>query len=408
MNRTHAALNHLDSRDGQLVIGDRTVAQHVADAGTTPLYIYDRARIASRIAHLRTHLPAAVKLHYAVKANPHPSLLNFMAEHVDGFDIASSGELALARAAGANPATISFAGPGKSRAELKAALQHYVTVNAESEREVLALTELGVHLGVTPRLMLRINPDFEIKSSGMRMGGGPQPFGVDAECAAAVLAKMRNLPLHFRGLHIYAGSQCLRHETLCESLAKTFDLAYRLTEQAGTAIETLNIGGGFGIPYFAGEHPLDIIPVAQRLQDKMEEARARLGAIEVILELGRYLVGEAGYYVCEIIDKKISRGKTFLVTNGGLHHHLAACGRFGQVIRRNYPVVIGNKIHAPDAAAVTVVGPLCTPLDILADEVVLPHADIGDLVVILQSGAYGLSASPVNFLSHPAPAQVWV
>ena len=173
-------------------------------------------------------------------------------------------------------------------------------------------------------------------------------------------------------------------------------------------MRSLNLGGGFGIPYFPGEQALDIAPIGANLAALAERARTDFPQAELIIELGRYLVGEAGIYVTRIVDRKVSRGQTFLVTDGGLHQHLSASGNFGQVIRKNYPVAIGNKMLGQNRETVSIVGPLCTPLDLLAERMELPIADIGDLVVIFQSGAYGLTASPQAFLGHPAGVEVLV
>jgi diaminopimelate decarboxylase len=173
-------------------------------------------------------------------------------------------------------------------------------------------------------------------------------------------------------------------------------------------VRSLNIGGGFGIPYFPGDAPLDLAPIGANLRSLLERAARALPGATIVTELGRYLVGEAGIYVCRVIDRKVSRGQTFLVTDGGLHHHLAASGNFGQVLRKNYTVLIGNKVRGEEQEVASVVGPLCTPLDLLADRVELAKADEGDLVVVLQSGAYGITASPLGFLSHPPPREVLV
>ena len=173
-------------------------------------------------------------------------------------------------------------------------------------------------------------------------------------------------------------------------------------------MRSLNLGGGFGIPYFPGEQRLDLAPIADNLQRLRERAARDLPAATIVLELGRYLVGEAGVYVTRILDRKESRGKVFLVTDGGLNHHLSASGNFGQVIRKNYPVAIGNRQGDAALEEATVVGPLCTPLDLLADRMTLPVAQAGDLVVVFQSGAYGASASPQAFLGHAACTEVLV
>jgi diaminopimelate decarboxylase len=353
-------------------------------------------------------MPDGVSLHYAIKANPHPDVIIFMRDLVDGFDVASGGELKLALAAGGNPRDISFAGPGKADWELAAAIEAGIVVHVESKGELARLADLAQAKGARPRVALRVNPDYQLKSSGMKMGGGPQQFGIDAEIVPAVLSDLSDLPVEFVGFHIFAGSQNLDAEAICSAQVQALELAERLATQAPAPVRLLNIGGGLGIPYFPGEESLDLAPIGASLQRIRAQASKSLPEAELIIELGRYLVGEAGFYVCRVIDRKISRGKVFLVTDGGLHHHLAASGNFGQVLRKNYPVVIGTRMNADDTETASVVGPLCTPLDLLADNMELAVAGPGDLVVVLQSGAYGFTASPRSFLSHPEPGELFV
>ncbi|MCP5129897.1 MAG: pyridoxal-dependent decarboxylase, exosortase A system-associated [Pseudomonadales bacterium] len=392
--------------DNCLQVGGRSLLEVAAQVGSTPFYAYDSALMTTRVAELRAALPAGIHLHYAMKANPMPAVVQHMAGITDGLDVASAGELATALATGIDPRDISFAGPGKSSADLQAAVASGVIINMESEGEMLRIAALATAGGTRPRVAIRVNPDFELKTSGMKMGGGPRPFGVDAERVPAMLAQMATLPLDFMGFHIFSGSQNLRAEAIIEAQSKTFELAFRLAESAPAPLSWLNIGGGLGIPYFPGEQRIELTAIAANLESLLAAAKARLGDAEIVMELGRYLVAEAGIYVCEVVDKKISRGETFLITNGGLHHHLAASGNFGQVIRKNYPVCIGNRVAAPELKTVSIVGPLCTPLDILADKMDLPAADAGDLVVVFQSGAYGFSASPRDFLGHPHPREI--
>lgn len=394
--------------DNCLQVGGMSLTRLAERVGRTPFYVYDRQLIEARVAALRAALPTGIGLHYAIKANPMPDLVKHLAGLVDGFDIASGGEMAVALASAMAPEKVSFAGPGKSEAELRQAVDAGVVVSIESARELDVLSRLARESGRSPPVMLRINPDFELKTAGMKMGGGAKPFGVDAEQAPELLARLAASPLDFRGLHIYAGSQNLRAEAIAESFEQTLDLARRLASQAPGPIRVLNLGGGFGIPYFAGEAPLDLAAVGARLAGMLPAARRDFPQAEFILELGRYLVGEAGLYVCRVIDRKFSRGQLFLVTDGGLHHHLAASGNLGQVLRKNFPVLVGNRVAADAGGIATVVGPLCTPLDILADRAPLGHARIGDLIAVAQSGAYGLSASPTHFLSHPEPAEVLI
>jgi diaminopimelate decarboxylase len=394
--------------NGELIVGGMPLAKLAARVGRTPFYVYDRRLLDARMRELRQALPDAVEIHYAVKANPMPALVGYMACLADGLDVASGGELAVALDAGANPQCISFAGPAKSVGELAQAVAAGILINVESLREIRVLSELSQRGHAKPRVAVRVNPDFELKMSGMKMGGGPKQFGIDAEQVPGALAQIGAAELAFEGFHVFSGSQNLQAAAICESQARSLDLVARLAKHAPRPVRSVNLGGGFGIPYFQGDKPLDLAPIGENLASLVEKAKTALPGAKLVIELGRYLVGEAGLYVCRVVDRKISRGQVFLVTDGGLHHHLAASGNFGQVIRKNYPVAIGNRMGASDVEQVSVVGPLCTPLDLLADRMPLPVAYEGDLVVVFQSGAYGLTASPTRFLSHPTPAETFV
>ena len=399
-------------RGGELLINDQPLTRVAARVGQTPFYAYDRSLLRARVAQLRAALPPAIKLHYAMKANPMPAVVALMAGLVDGIDVASAGELKVALDAGADPAEISFAGPGKRDPELRQAVASGVLVNVESMRELPVLAEASQQLGLPARVAVRVNPDFELKGSGMKMGGGPKQFGVDVEVVPAMLDWIAREGLAFEGFHLFAGSQNLRAESICEAQRKSYELALRLAAQAHTPVKFLNLGGGFGIPYFPGEQRLDLAPIGANLHDISERCARELPQAHIVIELGRYLVGEAGLYVSRIVDRKVSRGQVYLVADGGLHHHLSASGNFGQVVRKNYPVTICrapcNPAAAGDVEVASVVGPLCTPLDLLADRMMLPVAQVGDLAVVFQSGAYGISASPQGFLGHPACVEVLV
>ena len=404
----HAAMNQFSVREGELVVGGERLSLLAERVGQTPFYAYDRALIRERVAALRDALPAGVKLHYAMKANPMPAVVGLMAGLVDGIDVASAGELKVALDAGANPQEVSFAGPGKRSAELRQAVASRVLINVESFREVVALEAISSELGLPARVAVRVNPDFELKGSGMKMGGGPKQFGVDAEQMLAQLADIGRAGLAFEGFHLFAGSQNLRSESICEAQQKSYELALRLAQDAPLPVRFLNLGGGFGIPYFPGEQRLDLGPIGDNLARLAQRAQTELPGSALVIELGRYLVGEAGVYVTRIVDRKISRGQVYLVADGGLHHHLSASGNFGQVVRKNYPVAIGTRMDALAKETCSVVGPLCTPLDLLADRMSLSVAQAGDLVVVFQSGAYGASASPQGFLGHPPCVEVIV
>ena len=404
------AVHHVRAEDfrdeaGRICIGGRPVADIVREAKHTPLYIYDAQRIRQRISHLREHLPPVVKIHYAMKANPNHQVVELIARLVDGIDVASSGELEVALLTNTRPLDISFAGPGKRTAELQRAIQSGIVINVESERELERIYQLSFSANRKANVAVRVNPDFELKGSGMRMSGGPKPFGIDAERVPEVLRSIDSDRCVFHGFHIFTGSQNLNAAAICEAQSKAFDLAMQLSRDAPTPPKFINLGGGIGIPYFPGETAVDIAPIGANLAKLSAALRDNYPQCEMIIELGRYIVGEAGIYVCEVIDRKVSRGQTFLVTDGGLHHHLALSGNFGQVIRRNYPVAFAAP-PSGDMEEVSIVGPLCTPLDILADKMTLPRADVGDLVVVFQSGAYGFTASPRGFLSHPEPMEI--
>jgi diaminopimelate decarboxylase len=404
----HVAMDQFQSADGELLIGGIPLRRLAERVGQTPFYAYDRNLLTRRVTELRAALPAGIKIHFAMKANPMPAVVDHMARLVDGIDVASGRELRIALDSGANPHDISFAGPGKRHEELRQAVAAGILINVESFREVTELAAIRQESGWPVRVAVRVNPDFELKSSGMKMGGGPKQFGVDAERVPDLLADIGRAGLAFEGFHLFAGSQNLRPDAIVEAQRKCFDLALRLAEAAPAPVKFLNLGGGFGIPYFPGEQRLDLTAIGANLKAIEEEAAEKLPGAEIVIELGRYLVGEAGVYVCKIVDRKDSRGHIFLVADGGLHHHLSASGNFGQVIRKNYPVAIGDRMDEPASQNMSVVGPLCTPLDLLADRMLLPDAKPGNLVVVFQSGAYGASASPQAFLDHPRVVEILV
>lgn len=404
----HAAMNQFPMADGCLLIGGMPLSRLAARVGTLPFYAYDRRLLDERVAQLRAALPSELKLHYAMKANPMPALVCHMARLVDGIDVASAGEMTVALDSGMPAQDISFAGPAKRYRELTQAVAAGVLLNVESLRELQQIAEQSQKLGVAARVAIRVNPDFELKMSGMKMGGGAKQFGIDAETVPEVLAEVGRMGLQFEGFHIFSGSQSLKPEAICDAQVKAVDLGLRLAQSAPSPTKLLNIGGGFGIPYFPGEVRLDLAPIGENLDKIISGLKTSLPGAAVAVELGRYLVGEAGIYVCRVIERKVSRGQVFLITDGGMHHNLAASGNFGQIVRKNYPVTIGNRMDAQQKEVVSVVGPLCTPLDILADRMELPAADKDDLVVVFQAGAYGMSASPHGFLSHPACSEILV
>ncbi len=402
----HDEMDQFKQQGNELTVGGLTMSQISAALDKKVFYVYDREVISAQVQKFRQAMPPRIHLHYAVKANPFSPVVNHLRSLVDGFDVASQKEMLLAVQSGMPVQDISFAGPGKGDAELLSAITLGVTLHVESIGELQRIDAIGRVVGKTPQVALRVNPAFELKSSGMKMAGGAKPFGIDEEQVFTLLADFSGYAVKLRGFHIFCGSQNLKPEALMEAHQLTFALAARLTAACPYRPEVINLGGGLGIPYFAGEKRLDLAAIGACLRQLTAQYQADFAGIELVMELGRFLVAEAGLYACQVVDKKVSRGTTYLVCNGGLHHHLANSGNFGQVIRKNYPVAIANRMLQQQTEQVTVVGPLCTPLDILADRMDLPMAEVGDWVVVFQSGAYGPTASPQDFLGHPAVSEI--
>jgi len=397
--------------NSELQISGRTVNSIAQEVGTSPIFIYSREFLTQKIQELRMAMPDSLDIHYAMKANPYKPLLQHMKDITDGFGLASGGELELALDAGVSPSLMSFAGPGKKDTEIEKAVFAGVTLNAESPNEVDRIIAIADRIGKRAKVAIRVNPSFDLKGSGMKMGGGAKQFGMDEDLVAPAVDTIIKSNNDWRGFHIYAGSQSLRADAIIDAQAQTLVLAARLAEEVGVSPATVNLGGGFGIPYFPGEENLDVFAIGEALNEQFLRLPKILQTTKFCIELGRYLVGEAGIYVTKIIDHKISHGETFWVVDGGLHHQLAASGNFGTVIRRNYPIALCNNFdfdQKNQKNTVNIVGCLCTPLDLLGDKVAMPEANIGDLVAVFCAGAYGASASPVNFLGHGPATEILI
>ncbi len=378
----------------------------------TPLFVYDSAILELKWNLLRKTYPSEFAISYSVKANPNPAIIRFFLSLGCGVEIASGGEFFLALKADCPAQNILFAGPGKTEEELEYVLANDIgEIHSESLLEVERISAISRKLGLRARVALRINPSEEVQGGAMRMGGKPVQFGIDEEIVEAAIDRVTSdSAFEFRGLHLFSGTQILDHAVLIRQYRKGIELGLKTAKKIGRPIHTLDFGGGLGIPYFPNETPLDMDALRDGLSELMTEVRREplFSGTRFMLEPGRYLVGEAGIYVTRVIDKKVSRGKTYLIVDGGMNHHLAASGNLGQVIKRNFPVAIIDKPTGGCTEKVDVVGPLCTPLDVLARDVDLPKAEVGDLVAVLQSGAYARTASPLDFLSHPHPAEVLV
>lgn len=391
--------------DGCLAV-EGTLLTQLAEQIGRPFYVHARSAISARLAELRSALPPDLALLYAVKANPQAELLSYLQPHVDGFDIASGGELERALASGMPGSRISFAGPAKTDAELARAAGAGALIVLESAGEAQRLSRAAAQTqDGPPRVALRINPPFELAAEA-RMGGGPRKFGIDSEEAPRVLDQIARLGLSFEGFHFYVGSQCLDAAAIAQMQRAALDTATRLAACAPAPVRLLNLGGGLGIPLFADQLPLDLALLGTSMRMLADETHTRLPEARLTLELGRYIVGETGLYVCRVLDRKRSRGKTFLIVDGGMHHHWHASAALEGRRDRHFPLAIANRIEREADEIVTVAGPLCAPQDVFAQDVCLPRAEPGDLLVVFQSGAYGASASPSGFLGHPPAAEL--
>lgn len=413
---------------GQAAVAWHTNSRHLLLAGKpatkwleekspempTPAYVYAGAAITTQVRTVRAVLPATIQLHYAIKANPFAPVVRHLAPLVDGFDCASLAEMQLvADLAPARLTHTSIAGPAKSAAEHRFAIEHGVLINAESKGELRRIADLARTAGKRARIALRVNPPFELKGSGMKMGGGARPFGIDSEEIPALIKDIQSeasfhTALDLGGFHLFAGSQNRDAGAIAATLEQSLALVRDWTTQTGFVPQHLNLGGGFGVVYHPQDTPLDLTALRPVLKRIGEIAQGAWPGVRVNLELGRYLVASAGIYITRIVDRKKSRGKTYLLCDGGMHHHLALSGNLGQVLRRNWPIIAVDHMDAPCAETVDLAGPLCTPLDVLGQNQSLPPLKPGDLIGVLQSGAYGASASPQDFLSRPAPHEYFI
>ena len=393
---------------GQLAIGGRLVEELVDEAGGTPLFVYDNNIVGTQIARLRASMPDGIAIYYSVTANPYVELLNFIGRYVEGFRVVSRGELEHLQQAELAGIPMTFAGPGKRDDELEAGIAAGATISVESEIEARRAILAGERTGIQPKIAVRVNPPFTIEGGRATMGARPSPFGVDTERVPALVQGLLEAGVDWRGLHIFAASECLHHATLIEAHKAIIDCAGEIARGLNMPLPELNLGGGFDVPCFAGEEQLDVDRMAQALHQTICNGPELLATTRISLELGRWLVGEAGVYVARIVDRSESCGKTFLTIDGGGHHFLQATGCLLERAHGNFPIAVANRFGAPPEEEVTVTGCLATPNDVFGDEVMLPRAEPGDLIAIFCAGAYGLSASPQAWESRPLARELLV
>jgi diaminopimelate decarboxylase len=395
--------------DGCLTIGGLS-ARDLARQFGTPLFVYDTGRMRASYRALQQALAGFARIFYSIKANPNPAVARVFVEEGAGLEIASGAEFLTARRAGCDAENILFAGPGKGLEELRLTLEAGIgEIHVESFEEIAHIAAIGARLGRTVPVAIRINPIASVQGGAMRMGGKPAAFGFDEEILDDVLNAIAARPeLAIAGLHLFTGTQILDASVLLGQWQHALDLGRRVSSMLGRPLHTIDLGGGLGVPYHDGDVELDLAALgngAKRLADQVK-ADPLLQGTSIVVEPGRYLTASAGVYLMAVRAVKMSRGARFVITDGGMHHHLAASGNLGQVIKRDYPIVAANRLDAPPLPPAALVGPLCTPLDTLGRKVSLPELAPGSLIAVFQSGAYGLTASPIGFLGHPMPAEV--
>ncbi len=396
------------SEDGQLLIGGYPAEELVAEAGGTPLFVYDNNIVGAQIARFKGAMADGIALHYSVTANPYEPLLEFLGRYVDGFRVVSLGELKRLQEAQLAGIPMNFAGPGKLDAELEAAVKVGATISVESEGEASRAIRAAERVGVKPKLSVRVTPPFAIEDGRVTLGSRASPFGIDADRVPSLVLGLLEADVDWRGLHMFAGAQCLDSEALAEVHRVTVAHAGQIAEEIGAPIPELNLGSGFDVACRPGDEPLDIDSVAVALNETLCNSPPLLATTRFSIELGRWLVGEAGVYLTRVLDRTESCGQTFLTTDGGGHHLIGATGSLGERGMANFPIAIANRFGEPPEEEVTVTGCLCTPFDVLGDEVALPRADVGDLIAVFCAGAYGFSASPQAWESRPLAREMLV
>lgn len=396
------------SDSGQLLIGGYSPDELVAEAGGTPLFVYDNNIVGAQVARFKGAMTDGIGLHYSVTANPYKPLLEFLGRYVDGFRVVSLGELRRLQEAQLAGIPMNFAGPGKLDVELEEAVRAGATISVESEGEAVRAIRAAERVGIQPRISVRVTPPFTIETGQVTLGSRASPFGIDADRVPSVVQGLMEAGVDWRGLHMFAGSQCLDAEGLSEVHRVTVGHAGEIAEAIGAPIPELNLGSGFDVACRPGDEPLDIDRVAQALNHTLCNSPSLLATTRFTIELGRWLVGEAGVYLTRVLDRTESCGQTFLTTDGGGHHLIGATGSLGERGINNFPIAVANRFGAPPEEDVTVTGCLCTPFDVLGDDVALPRAEEGDLIAVFCAGAYGLSASPQAWESRPLARELLV
>ena len=398
----------ISSNGNDLYIGNIAVTQLVEKYGE-PLYAYDLEVIQKQYERLRAALPDQIEVFYSMKANPNVSIVAFLQNLCQGAEVSSLRELYVAREAKFSPDRILFVGPSKSEEEITEAIrQELFCLVVESSQELLLADKIAKVEGKVVNVAVRINPAFDAAGSKLKMGGSARQFGIDEEGIEPVLRLATELHnVRLVGIHVYLGTRILNQEVAWKNTKYVLDLGKRLKQETGVPLKVIDFGGGLGVPYFTGETDLDLEEFGRSFREYFSDYYDPSEQMRFVLEAGRFLVAESGVYVTRARYAKESRGQQFVLVSGGMNHHQATTS-IGTLVKNHFPMEVLNKMNWPKDRQVQVCGPLCTPSDVLGKSVFMPEVEPGDLIGLLKSGAYGLTASPVNFLSHAHPAEVMV
>lgn len=374
----------------------------------TPIYVYTFEKIENQIKVLRDTLPDGVKIYLSIKANPRKQIVSKMINIIDGVEVASGGEMDLALESGINNKNIIFIGPGKTVNELKRAIDNNIKlIVVESIEEINRINNICLKRRCKANIAIRINPKCINSSSRLKMGGVASQFGIDEEKVEQIIIGIDQYKgIEFKGVHFYFGSQILNADLLVNNMQYAISCCENMTKKTGVNFEFIDLGGGFGVPYYIGEKGIDLPVLKSKLNELFQKNRNKdfFKKTEFLVESGRFILANCGVYIVRVEYIKESREKKFVIVDGGFNHHSAAVG-IGTILRGTFDIRCIEEKNT-EMEKVTVVGPLCTPTDVLARDIFLPKLEEGDYLMVLNSGAYGVSASPINFLSHDEPVEL--
>ncbi|TYS32530.1 hypothetical protein FZC65_08250 [Bacillus pumilus] len=400
---------HFHQKGGGNLPENDSLLLDTANRYGTPMYVYDGDALKEHYGHITSWLHQTAEVFFSFKSNGNFAIASLLRSFGAGIEVASAGELLMAVKAGYSPQQIIFSGPGKGKEEIDIAIQHEIyCIIAESKEELIYIAESAKHQDKQASVGIRVNPESIESRAKIKMGGVPSPFGIDESKLKEVfdLFQMYDHSLLFKGIHMYLGTQVLDETSLLSSFEYTLNTAVRIKNEYGLICQMVDLGGGFGIPYFQHEKPLHAERLFQNVAELIRSYETELEGARFIIEMGRFLLAECGVYLTAIQYVKESKGQPFLIADGGMHHHQAMTFR-GRLLRNNYPMrLIKHSQKTAPVVKQSIVGPLCTPEDLIGRQVELPQGEVGDLLCIEKSGAYGLCYSPTLFLGHPSPLEL--